>query len=110
MNLRDQMDKIYRELLPNDIPWNLTEPPRLLIEAVKSGQIKLGRAIDLGCGAGNYAIWLAGQGFEVIGLDISAEAIAQARQNAQAKNSNCHFAVADLLGDLSEYHNRGLRR
>jgi len=103
MNLREQMDKIYRDMPPEDIPWNLTEPPGLLVRAVKTGKIKPCQAVDLGCGAGNYAVWMAGQGFDVTGIDISEKAIALARELAARKEVRCRFVVTDLLGDVNEF-------
>jgi trans-aconitate methyltransferase len=41
-----------------------------------------GRAVDLGCGEGADAIWLARQGWSVLGVDISPTAVARARAAA----------------------------
>jgi SAM-dependent methyltransferase len=91
-------DEIYRKSTPDEIPWNNEQPPELLVELVESGNVKRSRALDLGCGLGNYAIWLAGQGFDVVGVDISPTAIKIAKQNAKNKNAKCKFIVADLTG------------
>ncbi len=104
MDLREQMDKIYRDIPLENIPWNMLEPPRLLVEAIESGMIKPCKAVDLGCGAGNYSVWLAGRGFDVTGIDISPQAIAHANELAARKGVSCRFIAADLLGDLKEYH------
>jgi 2-polyprenyl-3-methyl-5-hydroxy-6-metoxy-1,4-benzoquinol methylase len=103
MNLREQMDQIYRNIPADKIPWNIMEPPKLLVEAVDSDEISPCKAVDLGCGAGNYAVWLAERGFDVTGLDFSRYAVEQARQLAEGRGLSCRFAVADLLGDLKEY-------
>lgn len=103
MDIREQMDKIYREMAPEEIPWNLSDPPAPLVDIVESGQIKPCAAVDLGCGAGNYAVWLAQKGFDVTGIDISRQAIRMARDLAAAKGVSCRFVTADLLGDLTEY-------
>lgn len=104
MNIREQMDRIYRDIPPENIPWNLAEPPGLLVEAVETGKIKPCKAVDLGCGAGNYAVWLAQKDFEVTGIDISRHAIQYARHLAARQGVSCRFVVADLLGDLTEFH------
>lgn len=62
MTLREQMDTIYRELTLDEIPWNVEDPPDTLTELVKSGWVLPCDAVDLGCGAGNYAVWLASKG------------------------------------------------
>ena len=56
----------------------------------------------MGCGAGNYAVYFAGQGFEVTGVDVSPTAIELARENAVEAGVECTFLAADVLGDLRE--------
>jgi SAM-dependent methyltransferase len=97
------IDKIYRELPPDRIPWNVDDPPEILVGLVGSGKIKPCRAADLGCGIGNYAIYLAGRGFDVTGIDSSPTAIGLAGENAEKKGVACNFIVADVLGDLSGF-------
>lgn len=97
-----EMDEIYRNLPLGEIPWNIESPPEELVQLVSSGKIKPCRAIDLGCGAGNYAIYLAGLGFTVTGIDISPKAIQFAQENAKEKKVVCDFVIADLLGDLKK--------
>jgi len=101
--LKDQMEQVYGEMPPGNIPWNISEPPEMLVKAVKDGRIKACKAVDLGCGAGNYAVWLAGQGFEVTGMDISSQAVKLANQLAVVEEVHCRFVTVDLLGDLAEY-------
>jgi len=96
------MDKIYRDVPLEDIPWNIETPPDALVMLVESGEVKPSKTIDLGCGTGNYAIYLASIGFEVTGIDISESAIKIAKRNAKKKGIKCNFLVADVLGDLDE--------
>jgi SAM-dependent methyltransferase len=96
------IDKIYRNMFLEEIPWNVGEPPKALVELVESGKVKPCKTIDLGCGAGNYAIYLANAGFDVAGIDISQTAIKIAKENAKKKGVKCDFLVADVLGDLTE--------
>ncbi len=103
MDIRKQMDEIYREMSLEQIPWNRSEPPQILVEAVESGKIEPCKTVDLGCGAGNYSIWLAKHGFDVTGIDISEKAVQHARQAAEKANAKCTFYVWDILGDLSEF-------
>ena len=67
------------------IPWNLEEPPALLVDLTQTRKIAPCDAVDIGCGCGNYAVWLAAQGFRMTGIDISPAAIALAGQLAREK-------------------------
>ena len=75
-------------------------PPEPLVELLDAAKVLPCKAIDLGCGAGNYAIYLAGRGFEVTGVDFSPTAISLARQNARTHSVHCDFFVADVVGQL----------
>ena len=97
-----EMEDIYQNIPPDRIPWNIEEPPDALVRLVESGKLLPCRTIDFGCGAGNYAVWLARQGFEVTGIDISPSAIDLARKNAARQGVGCTFIVADVLMDLRE--------
>lgn len=58
-----------------------------------------GRALDLGCGEGGDAVWLAEHGWQVTGIDISPSAIARARGAAEAAGiaaDRVRFVVSDL--------------
>lgn len=52
--------------------------------------------LDIGTGRGDLALYLAGLGHEVLGIDVDAEAIAVARARAQALGSTAHFLVLDV--------------
>jgi SAM-dependent methyltransferase len=63
-----------------------------------------GRALDVACGRGLAAVWLAQRGLEVTGFDISAVAIGQARELARHSGigDRCRFDVVDLDDGLPE--------
>ncbi len=100
---QQRFDRLYRNTPLDEIPWNYEEPPELLVELLDSGRVKPCRTLDLGCGAGNYAIYLASKGFDVTAIDISTEAIKIAKQNAKAKNVKCTFLVADVTENLPHF-------
>ena len=100
MDLRDQMEEIYRKLPAESIPWNLEQPPKLLVDLVQSGRIPLCDAVDVGCGAGNYTVWLATQGFRMTGIDISPGALELAGQRAIDNGVECEFLEADITGNV----------
>lgn len=56
-----------------------------------------GVAVDLGCGEGGDSLWLAEQGWQARGLDISDTAVARARDEAAARGlANATFTATDL--------------
>jgi len=97
-----EMDEIYRNVPLEKIPWNIETPPDVLVKLIESGKVKPCQTIDLGCGAGNYALYLAGIGFEVTGIDISPWAIKIAKEHATRKGVRCLFLTADVLDNLNK--------
>jgi cyclopropane fatty-acyl-phospholipid synthase-like methyltransferase len=91
------MEILYQKAKsPDELPWHSEEPARFLVEAVKQRQ-KTGKALDLGCGTGIYAIYLAKEGFEVTGLDFIAKALEMAEQRAKTEKVNVTWILTDLL-------------
>ena len=99
-NIRLHMNNVYRNVPLSEIPWNIETPPQLLVELIDTGKVKPCKVIDLGCGAGNYVVYLASRGFEATGVDFSAEAIKIAKENARKKHMQCTFLVADLICEM----------
>ena len=56
-----------------------------------------GRLLDSGCGTGEQTLLAALYGADAIGIDISANAIEQARGKAAGRGLNARFEVADAL-------------
>ena len=73
--------------------WS-AEPNRFLVSEV--GDLPPGRALDLACGEGRNAIWLARRGWKVTGVDFSGVAVALARVAAAAAGVAATFVQADL--------------
>ena len=58
-------------------------------------------ALDIGCGTGTNAMWMAQRGFEIVGVDIAATAIERAREKAgRAGVANVRFVCGDILETL----------
>ena len=70
-------------------------PNRFLVAEVAT--LAPGQALDLACGEGQNAIWLASLGWEVTGVDFSEVAIAKARSRADRDGVRVEFVCADLL-------------
>lgn len=79
-----------------DIPWDTARPSPELVRAIDAGLVRPGRAIELGCGTGTNAIYLAERGFHVTAIDISSVAIDRARQRAQTAGVRVDFFESDV--------------
>ena len=58
--------------------------------------LRPGTAVDLGCGEGGDALWLAEHGWDVLGIDISSTATARAQAEALRRGVTAKFEVQDL--------------
>jgi SAM-dependent methyltransferase len=76
------------------LPWDTGTPDPVLVEMIESQAIKPAGALEIGCGTGTNAIFLAQRGFDVLGVDISEVAVNTARAKAQGR---CRFEVIDFL-------------
>ena len=88
---REDWDKRYASV---ENLWAV-KPNRFLVGEV--ADLEPGRALDLACGEGQNAIWLATLGWEVTGVDYSEVAIAKARARAERDGAPVDFVCADLL-------------
>jgi 2-polyprenyl-3-methyl-5-hydroxy-6-metoxy-1,4-benzoquinol methylase len=70
------------------------EPNRFLVAEV--ADLPPGRALDLACGAGRNAVWLAERGWTVTAVDFSDVAIANARGLAAERGVEVDWVEADL--------------
>lgn len=77
-------------------PWDTGVPDEQLVAAVDHGLIAPGRALEIGCGTGTNALWLARRGFDVVAVDVAPLAVEAARRKAPA-GARCEFAVLDFL-------------
>ena len=78
-------------------PWDSGEPDPILVAFIAAGGAKPGRALDVGCGTGTNALYLAERGFEVLGVDISPRAVEQANVKAKGRPGRHRFLVHDFL-------------
>jgi SAM-dependent methyltransferase len=80
-----------------ETPWDTGRPSSELQRTLAEAAVTPGRAVELGCGTGSNALWLAQQGFDVSGLDLSPLALEQARRRAEAAGVRVHFVAGDVL-------------
>ena len=99
------MRRLYRHArgAPERLPWHREAPSSVLDSAVKARD-RHGLALDVGCGAGVFSVWLAEQGMDVTGLDLFPEAIAMAEQRAADEGVAVAFVCGDLFAYVPEAH------
>ena len=78
-------------------PWDTRITPPELVEVIEGKQIPAGSALDIGCGTGTNAIYLAQHGFNTVGMDVSYLAIIRARCNARRTQTPVKFYAGDVL-------------
>ena len=100
-NDKEIFEKIYEE----EAVWTESEPPKELVKLIESGEIKPCKVLDVGCGEGFYAIYLASKGFDVTGIDISKNAIKLAKENATKHNVKIKFMSLDVA-DLDKINDK----
>lgn len=89
--MQQMWDGRYRE---RGAVWG-SEPNRFLVDV--ASDLEPGTALDLGCGQGRNALWLASRGFTVTGLDLSPVAVGQAEEMAAELGVDATFKAVDLM-------------
>ena len=106
MSKRSNWDKVYKE---GQTPWDTGVQSSELIKVLDSGIVSPCPALDLGCGIGTNAIYLAQKGFDVTAVDISKLAIKKATAKAKEVGVKVRFMQAELpdahilSGEVSEF-------
>jgi len=77
-------------------PWDIGRPQKEFVELMRRGEIA-GAVLDIGCGTGENALFFAGEGYEVFGIDSVPLAIQKAREKAAGRGPQVHFLVLDAL-------------
>jgi SAM-dependent methyltransferase len=87
-------EAIYRA---GDAPWEIRRPQPAIVGLAEAGRI-VGTVLDVGCGTGENALYLAGRGHLVMGLDRAQTAVALARGKAAERGlGGAQFHVWDAL-------------
>jgi ubiquinone/menaquinone biosynthesis C-methylase UbiE len=82
-------------------PWDIGRPQRAFVKAADAIR---GRVIDIGCGTGDLALWLAERGCTVTGVDFLEKPLEWARQKAAERGLSVNFLQMDAVavGEIPE--------
>jgi cyclopropane fatty-acyl-phospholipid synthase-like methyltransferase len=86
----------FEEAYHGHPPWDIGRPQKEFVSLEESGAIS-GVVLDVGCGTGENALYLAGRGHTVWGVDTAPTAIESARKKAEERGLAATFLVLDAL-------------
>jgi ubiquinone/menaquinone biosynthesis C-methylase UbiE len=86
-------DDAYRTIPP----WDIGRPQPALVEVAEKGEMRPGRVLDVGCGTGENALFLARSGFTVFGIDMARDAVKAAKAKALQRGVKADFELGNAL-------------
>jgi len=94
-------EKRFSDYYADRPPWDIGRPQDAFVGAV---DLIGPRVLDAGCGTGDLAIWLAGRGHTVTGVDFLPGPLEVARSKAAAAGVEANFLEMDALaiGEIPE--------
>jgi SAM-dependent methyltransferase len=97
-DLSEEWRTRYEKTPYRELPWFSPRPYPWVEKAVRSGAFTPGtRILDIGCGAGTNAIFLARSGFNTSGVDLAPAAILAAQRRAERAKLSIDFREGDAL-------------
>jgi len=94
VRMLERWDAVYRRGRP---AWDTGRPSSELVQTVEKGTIRPCRAVELGCGSGTNAVYLASRDFEVTAIDLSPTALTLAEKKAREAGVSVRWLLADIL-------------
>jgi ubiquinone/menaquinone biosynthesis C-methylase UbiE len=88
--------ELFEQMYQGQAPWDLGRPQPSIVNLEASGRI-LGSVLDVGCGTGDNALFLASRGHETWGLDFVPVAIERAKAKAAQRALAARFLVGNAL-------------
>lgn len=94
MRRDEEWEAMYKS---GDLPCDTGRSDFNLREIIYKNRIRPCNALEIGCGTGSNAIWLARKGFSMTAVDISEAAIGLAAKRASRARVKCAFFTADFM-------------
>ena len=94
-------DVFERQYAEGTAPWDVSEPQPEIVALEDAGTFGP-RVLDVGCGTGQTALFLASRGHDVVGVDAAPAAIESAKSRAAEQGLDICFRTADVLEVLPE--------
>ncbi len=94
-DLVERWDARYRQ--DNRPAWDTGRPSNELQRLVKQKTLRPCRVVELGCGTGVNAVYLASQGFDVTAIDLAPTALEAGRERAREAGVTVRWIQADVL-------------
>lgn len=92
----------FEAMYAGQAPWDIGKPQQPFIDAADR---ITGAVLDAGCGTGDNALFLAGRGCTVTGIDFLDVPIQRAKQKAAERGTPVRFLVKDAM-TLTDWNER----
>lgn len=86
-------------------PWNIGEPQPEIAALIRDGKIR-SDVLDAGCGIAELSLALAAHGHTVVGIDVSATAVTEAKRAAKSRGFNTATFVQNDITSFTGYDGR----
>ena len=88
--------EFFESIYHGEAPWDIRRPQKEYIQLEQAGEI-VGSVLDVGCGTGENALYLAEHGHDVWGVDFAPAAIRKAQEKAAKRHLTATFLVLNVL-------------
>ena len=93
----DREASYWNESYRGTPPWDIGRPQPVIVDLARNGELARGSVLDIGCGTGENALFLAESGYSVSGVDAAPIAIDTAKSKARTKKLNVDFRLGNAL-------------
>ena len=93
----DRESEYCNESYRGSPPWDIGRPQPVIVDLARKKEFADGSVLDIGCGTGENALFLAESGYTVTGIDAAPIAVERARAKAKEKSLNIEFRLGNAL-------------